>query len=237
MHKNGYVVAVLANGQVLEEDGSNKVCLPFGAEYKVRLINKNYDRCAADLIINGDKIARFIVGAGETADIERYLDGNLHSGSKFKFTHLHDSAIKDKNSFENGLVEVLYYKEKYRKPEPLIIREEHHHWPPWKAPMSTFTPWTVTYDSCENSLRGFGTSMQCNAISMASAGQEGATVRGSSSSQSFSEVSGLEFESNPTIIKLKLVNGDLQTSQKYCTGCGRKKSGADKYCANCGIKY
>ena len=252
MHKNGYVMAVMADGRVLDEDGSSKVYLPFGTEYKVRMINKNYDRCAADLLINGDKIARFILAAGETADIERYVDDNLHGGSRFKFTHLHDSAVKDKNSLENGIVEVLYYKEKYRKPEPIIIREEHHHWPPWKDP-NPYPKWpwpnTPVYMSngdnmvfgatCNNA--SYGTDMPqlraMNCSMQAPSAAEGATVRGSRSEQKFKEVSGLEFESIPVTIKLKIFNGELQTVVKYCTRCGRKKIGNDKFCSNCGSKY
>ena len=240
MHKNGYVVAVMANGNVLEEDGSSKIALPFGTEYKVRLINKNYDRCAADLIINGDKIARFILNAGETADIERYVDGNLNSGNRFKFTHLHDSKVKDAGSFENGIVEVLYFKEKYQKKEPVVV----NNWPNspyyFDKPRSSWGAGPSYGASAGSNLRGFGSSpqMSCNFMAMASAAPaEGATVRGSESDQKFASVSGLEFESTPVIIKLKIVNGELQSATRYCTGCGRKKNSTDKFCANCGIKY
>lgn len=253
MIKNGYVVAVLADGRVVDEDGSNKVALPFGTEYKVRLINKNYDRCAADLIINGNKIARFVLSAGETADIERYIDNNNNSGSRFKFTHLHDGQVKDSNSFENGLVEVLYYKERY-KPVPIVIHEDHHHWhdtyPKFPYPNKPFWPVVygscvntagfggVTFDSAQDSGRGMSAGpivMNCNMMTTLGTGMDGATVRGSKSEQKFNEVSGLEFESNATVLKLKIVNGELQLQTKYCSGCGRKRTG--NYCSNCGTKY
>ena len=246
MYRNSYVAAVMADGRVLDEDSSSRVMLPFGMEYKVRLINKNYDRCAADLIINGEKIARFILDAGQTSDIERYVDNNMHSGSKFKFTNLNDGQVKDRNSFENGLVEVLFYRE-IKKPDPIVIREDHHHWHDYHKPYQPPSyPWPVVYGNGgvafgNAQLKGMCSSsesysMACNAINT-DAGMEGATVRGSSSDQKFKEVSGYEFDSTATIIKLKIVNGELQSSMRYCSSCGRKRQGTDKFCPNCGNKF
>ena len=192
------------------------------------------------------------MGAGETSDIERYIDDNLHSGSRFKFTHLNDSNVKDKNSFENGLIEVLYYKEIKAKTTPFVIKEEHHHHWTYPRTQPAVDPWKITYG---NGGVAFGDktydSMQCNSISAsaptmsfgncafvgASTGQEGATVRGSSSDQKFQSVSGLEFDSTPTIIKLKLVNGDLPKAIRYCPGCGSKARIGDKYCPSCGARH
>ena len=246
MYKSGYVLALIANGQVLEEDDSKRVGLPFGTEYKVRLINKNYDDSAADLIVNGETVARFIINAGETVDIERFLDGNLNSGNKFKFTYLSDSKVKDKHDIDNGLVEVHFYKEK-KKTDPIIIREEHHHhyWDkivpepkPWPQ-----TPWyyTTCGSTCKGSAIGEVSSITFNANYCATptssyTGQEGATIRGSDSDQKFQEVSGKEYESTATILKLKIVNGELTAESKYCSGCGRKRKTGEKFCGNCGTR-
>ena len=67
-------------------------------------------------------------------------------------------------------------------------------------------------------------------------GLDGATVRGSESEQRFSEISGLEFDSVATILKIKLVNGVYQITSRYCSGCGRKRKDGDKFCPNCGNK-
>ncbi len=250
MYKNGCVLALIANGQVLEEDNSKRVCMPFGTEYKVRLINKNYERNAADLIVNGENIARFIVGAGETIDIERFLDGNLNSGNRFKFTSLNDSRVKDKNDFDNGIVEVHFYKER-KKQEPIIIREEHHHYDhypvyPDPKPWKPFSPWfgcngdIVCSFNAGDSGKGLssGTDNAMNFASCTASRSEvgGATVRGSNSYQQFSEVSGYEFESDATILKLKIINGEPVVGSKYCSGCGRKRKDGDKFCGNCGNK-
>jgi hypothetical protein len=244
MIKNGYVMAVIANGNVLDEDESKMVRIPFGTEYKVRLINKNYDRCAADLLINGEKVARFIVNAGETADIERYIDGNINNGKRFKFTYLNDSQVKDKKDFDNGIVEVHFFRE-IKKQDPIVIKEEHHyhHWDkkedPWK-------PWPTPIWYCDNvvstggtaigasNTKGMNNSVSCYCSSDVPIG--GATVRGSESSQQFSYASGHEFDSIATILKLKIVNGEITTSAKYCTSCGRKRKISERYCSNCGTR-
>ena len=135
------------------------------------------------------------------------------------------------------------------------MREPPYKWPwdeqkPYPKPSS---PWYIKYGSasdmqyCAQNNAGFGANnamLTCNfmAADMGTArgistGAEGATVRGSHSSQKFSEVSGLEFESVATVIKLKIVNGTLEATAKYCTSCGRKKQGSDKFCSQCGNKY
>lgn len=259
MYKNGYVMAVIANGDVLNEDDSRQVCLPFGTEYKIRLINKNHERCAADLIINGEQIARFIVNGGETADIERFLDGSLNNGKRFKFVSLNDSGVKDKKDFDNGIIEVHFFKER-KKPEPLIIKEEHHHhhWDKWPEPIKPYYPPYQPryrhYSTCDMKVgdnvdmqycsskgtsignMSFNCCLATGAGLPAADGAPGATVRGSESTQKFSDVSGYEFESTATILKLKIVNGEIKETSRYCSGCGRKKRDGDKYCANCGSK-
>jgi len=259
MYKNGYVLALIADGNVLEEDDSKRVCMPFGTEYKARLINKNYERCAADLLINGEQIARFIVNAGETVDIERYLDGNLNSGKRFKFTSLNDSQVKNKKDIDNGIVEVHFYKER-KKSDPIIIKEEHHHhydrYPyippvsPWpKQPWYPYNPWyycegnggNITFNNSKGMSASGGSAIISDVCSTPTscrsmAELSGATVRGSESQQSFKEISGYEFESTTTILKLKIVNGEPAISVKYCNGCGRKRRDGEKYCPSCGTK-
>lgn len=250
MFKDNYVVVLKANGNIIEEDASKRMFLPFGQEYSVRIINKNSHNCAAELEINGEKIGRFYVKSGETTDIERYLDNNNYSGKRFKFTNLNDAAVKDKTDIDNGFIQVSFFKERPR-PEPIIIKEYHHYNDPWPVihPQKPWpnTPWYVGDVVCDNyhlnkSYGGMSTSfgsstpIACNASFTASNSGpiEGATVRGSESKQSFSNVYGKDFESESTIIRLKLFNGEIETKAKYCSGCGRKNSYGHKFCPSCG---
>ena len=262
MFKNNFVMCVLHNGNVLDEI-DRKLKIPFGSEYKVRLINKNTKRCACDLFMNGEKVGRFILNPGETSDIERFIDGNLQQGKKFTFVDLQNNKVIDNNNFENGIIEAHFYLEK--QPE---IKEIHHHhdhyhdryipyyielYPYWDHPYKPYNPFYFTLDNtnreiqCTNGGGGTTTSANCN-ISASNTSNikqkfnlcscnEGAIVRGKESSQKFVEVFGYVFESKATILKLKLVNGKLVIMGKYCIGCGRKRKHSDNFCSNCGNKY
>lgn len=258
MYKNDYVMCLTKDGHILEEV-DRKVRLPFGAEYKVRLKNKHHKRCAVDLLINGEKVSRFILEGNETTDIERFLDGNLSSGKCFQFASLNDGRVKDKANFENGQVEAHFFEEEEPK-----IKEIHHHYdryheidpyPPYpKRPGPYPWPDPVWYEDMWHTQKdkpiGGGT---CNRLTTesnsfepgddmvfsinCSADLPGATVRGSKSKQEFKEVSGYTFSSTSTILKLKIVNGEVRSTTRYCSGCGRKRKQGNKFCANCGTQY
>ena len=239
MYKNGYVLAILANGNPVDESPERTIQLPFGTEYKVRMINKNNKRCAADLVVNGEQIARFIVGSGETLDVERFLDGNLNSGKRFKFTHLNDPAVKSKKDIDNGLVEVFFYEEKELK--PIVIREEHHHhhWDHYPLkPQAPYVPWMDPWNSGYKECDNFVSLNYCSTGGKGmSACTDGATVRGSESKQEFQKVSGYEFNPVPIALKIKIINGEIAIASKYCASCGRKRRHGDSFCSNCGNKY
>lgn len=240
MFKDNYVVVLKANGNIVEENASKRIFLPFGQEYSVRIINRNSHNCASDLEINGEKIGRFYVKSGETTDIERYLDNNNYSGKRFKFTSLHDSSVKDKTDIDNGFIQVSFFKERPR-PEPIIIKEYHHYDEPWIKPMSPKrqwpdTPWYVGGIGGTCKKYASSSPIVCNTSFTASNSGpiEGATVRGSESKQSFNNVYGKDFESESTIIRLKLFNGEIETKAKYCSQCGRKNLFRHKFCPSCG---
>jgi hypothetical protein len=164
---------------------------------------------------------------------------------------LNDSQVKDKKDIDNGIIEVHYYKELAKK-DTIIIREEHHHhhhdrypepYIPWPKPYWIYSNHETVYDMRYGGTNCKGMSASADVGTMfsnclcASAGMEGAAVRGSASDQKFQTVSGYEFESIATILKLKIVNGERVISQeKYCPGCGRKNRDGEKFCPSCGNK-
>ena len=248
MYKNSFVMCVLSGGNVLQEE-NRIVKLPFNTDYKVRLINKNSKRSACDLFINGEKISRFILSSYETLDVERFLDGNLDNGSKFKFVSLEDSRVKSRKDFENGLVEAHFYLEKDKKYEfPIFPKCPYEPFVPmpyyklWKP----YDPWII-YDNsitfsqvdCNTTLTysNIGTKGLCASNIVAhNSSIDGDTVRGEKSEQKFQNVSSFELEAKPTIFKLKLVQGSLQKMLKYCSNCRRKIRNGENYCPICGKK-
>lgn len=239
MYKSGYVAALKCNGNIIEEDSSKRMFLPFGSEYEVRLINKNNTNCKADLTINGEIVGSFFINAGATADIERYLDGSNYKGKKFKFTHLNDTGVKDKNDIDNGFIEVSFYPEK-PKPDPIVIKEHHYHYD--TIPNKPYGPKPMWYGTEFTNDMSFGGSVgmaanYCSSdmkVASSSPAIEGATVRGSDSDQKFETVHNKEFEAVATTMRLKIFNGEIKVANKYCSGCGKKNTYGHKFCPSCG---
>jgi len=242
MYKNGYVVALKCNGSIIEEDASKRMYLPFGSEYAVRLINKNHTNCKADLTINGEIVGSFFINAGQTADIERYLDGSNYKGKRFKFTHLNDSGVKDKTDIDNGFIEVSFYPEKPRV-DPIVIKEHHYHHDvyPILPPSKPYGPAPFWYGTEFTNGVSYGGSVGMSASFCSSnmkvadsSPLEGATVRGSDSDQKFETVYNKDFEAAATTIRVKVFNGEIRVANKYCSGCGKKNTYGHKFCPSCG---
>lgn len=115
-YSNGYAVAVVVGGNVVEERQDGVVAVPFGAEYTIRLINRNGKRALANVIIDGNQVTGggLIVPAYGTVNLERPTDKAV----KFRFAsteseaaHAHGKAGPDTDG-SKGLVRVEWYPEK-----------------------------------------------------------------------------------------------------------------------------
>lgn len=229
MYKNGYVMSIICKNNVIDEE-NKRVMIPFDSHYSVRLSNKNYIRCGADLIINGEKIARFLIPGGETIDVERFIDDNLTQGKRFKFVNLNNSAVKDSKDIDNGLIEVHFFEEDIT-PTITYIQNDILNFSKPYSPYSEIPLWNspaINTGSCS-----FSTS-NSNFVNNSN---DGATVRGEKSNQKFREQSNIKFKSTPTILKIKLYNGDIKILRRYCSSCGRKRRHSENYCSNCGESH
>ena len=115
-----FVVVVLHDGHPVREiNGTASV--PFNSEYKIRLKNKHsYLRAKARVWVDGRKASNlgdFILNAGETLDLERFLDSDLDSGNRFKFVPLSDGRVNDPTDPSNGVIKVEFYRERELKGE------------------------------------------------------------------------------------------------------------------------
>ena len=120
-YQSGFVVSVLQNNKPIREFnncGERVARIPFDSEYKLRLKNKTKVRALVEIDIDGTDIldgSRLILKAGDTVDLERFVDDS-YEGRKFKFMSLEKGAaigkIQDPTSVDNGLIEVRFYKEK-----------------------------------------------------------------------------------------------------------------------------
>ena len=130
MYRDSCVVAILANGKILKEAQDNTVLVPFGSEYNIRLKNKLRKRQVADVWIDGRIACKgIVIDANGTVDLERFVDGNLTEGRRFKLVKATDSRVAQPNDSENGIVEVNFYPE---KDQPIVntitnVVHDYHH--------------------------------------------------------------------------------------------------------------
>jgi len=264
-----FVICVLHNGHPVREINGT-VSVPFNSEYKIRLKNKhNYLRAKARVWIDGRKTSNlgdFILKAGETLDLERFLDNDLDSGNRFKCVPLSDGRVNDPTDPSNGIIKVEFYRE--QEPFNNITITDPKPWKPTK-------PWDgnitggMTYDISTvpftfTSGGGGGTTCSTNVSNIQSSNfagavyvnaDVGATVEGSISGQKF--VYGEEFSTEffPVTLTLKLKGIDFSQREaaeisraldkpkvhkkvRFCAHCAKRRSRmADKFCPRCGNSY
>jgi len=254
MYKDKFVLGIIHNGHAVKETGyrENKVvALPFNSEYKIRLKNKNDRSCTARVFIDDKRVSELgdlIISANGTIDLERFVDSSLDHGKRFKFVPLDHPDVDDPTSGHNGIVRVEFRLA--RKENGIKIKTDPIVWKPWdwNKPLDGAGDPVVYYGgNIGPSTGGFtGESVQMNYCSNAnflSADQgsveDGATVEGKHSDQSFvySSLDVVEFPT--TTLQLKIV-GIKDTKQadksiyKYCSRCGTRVKSFDRFCSTCG---
>jgi hypothetical protein len=166
MYKDKFVLSVLHNGSPVKETGSRynrQVAIPFGSEYKLRLKNKNDRSCAVRLFIDGAPVSNFgdfVVSAGGTVDLERFVTDSMSRGKRFRFVTLDHSSVDDPTRSENGIIRAEFRLAK--QPNGINITP-HDDWRWFKLPKhpgdggdwsyyehgdgSSDTNWSFTYNS------------------------------------------------------------------------------------------
>lgn len=248
MYSNKFVLSVIHDGHPVREFGTagiKRIALPFDSEYKVRLKNKNSRSCTAKVLIDGKEVSKlgdFIVHAGGTVDLERFVESSLEHGKRFKFVPADHPDVDDPTSSDNGIIKVefrLARKENGVKisvwppdPKPWVIYDT----PDWyRTPIygngSTFVSSEVSVSYCSSNM---SSGLRAGNV------EDGATIEGGKSNQSF-VYSSLDVDDSPTILELKIV-GIKDTKEadrllhKYCSSCGSKVKRTAKYCVECGKK-
>ncbi len=253
-----FVICVLHNGHPVREiNGTASV--PFNSEYKLRLKNKHsYLRAKARVWVDGRKASNlgdFILNAGETLDLERFLDSDLSRGNRFKFVPLSDRRVNDPTDPSNGVIKVEFYRE-HDYVKDITITD-----PTWKpiGPRGPRNPedtnagpyWQFT--DCNSSTfpsGGRGSSVGTTSFTCVNASlnfvsninvdpNAGATVEGGFSGQSF--VYGDDFQTDlfPVTLTLRVKGIDLSKdgyapSTSIAIGTKPKTYKKKRFCANCG---
>jgi len=252
MYKDKFILSIIHEGYPVKETGhfsNREIAIPFGSEYKIRLKNKNNRSCAARVFIDGKKVSNkgdFVINAGGSVDLERFVDRSLTDGKKFKFVSLDHPDVDDPTSGDNGLIKVEFRLAK----QPNGIKILPNYWEHGEGtgdvwPIGGVKWFSMDVDSA-GSMKSKGISdnisYTCNYVGCSSSVEQGATIEGSQSNQSFHNVD-LDIEEFPSaILTLKIVglreSGSVEISDrkphKFCTGCGARIKREARYCSECG---
>lgn len=257
------VLAIIHNGSPVREI-NGKVTLPFNSEYKIRLKNKHpYLRAKARVFVDGRKASNlgdFIVHAGETVDLERFLDESMTSGRRFKFVPLSDGRVNDPTDPENGIIKVEFYRE-VDFCNRVVINPDP--WPTQPIKPRPYSPrrggtgsptfdWYVNTNSTtfKSSLASSSNSVS-SANYLSSPGQEGATVEGGRSGQKFVEGDDFLTETFPVTLQLRIQGPKKRkpvncpevkpprkpVKARYCPECGARRIRNARFCHRCGAAY
>jgi hypothetical protein len=260
VYSNKFVMAVLVNDQIQKELANGVVPIPFDAEYSLRFRNKNNCRAVVKFSIDGENVSGngYVIPANDYVDIQRHFCKD----ARFKFVTLDspDAVDHGKNGpnwdGSKGVIEAKFWLEKpkqyYWHLETVKNIPPSNPWPLLYNSPEKYT-WDTLYRgmTCSDSIPVAGdcslTSQHQNTCSPKSAMpppstlQEGCTVEGSMSHQSFTTT---HIELNDDYVALKLIlkgfEGEVPVVKKldYCTNCGGKKSRKnDRFCGLCGHKF
>lgn len=244
-----YNLWIVVNGNE-QRITNNTVRIPFGTEYSIRVRNNTDVRAKFKISIDGlENHEEFVLGPHETSTIDRFLNGNLGTGARFKFVQKDSADVQNPDSPRNGEIQVSFYREWTF--EPIIIKR--YDWPSYCRPTYWDPFWTSTCDPIIGSSTSTYSSFCCNSTPIALNNCDvGATVEGSQSNQKFIQVDDFQTWVIPTVLTLnlrglsleevvaqKVVTAPKSTGLKYCGNCGTsyyadKKA---KFCTNCGHKH
>jgi hypothetical protein len=145
MYKDKFVLSIIHDGSPVKETGyrsSKEVAIPFDSEYKIRLKNKNNRSCTARVFVDGTKVSQlgdFIIHAGGTVDLERFVDQSLTNGKKFRFVSLDNKDVDDPTSSDNGIIKVEFRLAKERNGIKILPSR------PWPDPPKSDWPENKPY--------------------------------------------------------------------------------------------
>lgn len=248
-YKQKLVGVVKVNGRILRED-NDVVYLPFGSEYSILLKNLESRRSLVKIFIDGQEVTKggLVLNPNSNVELERFID-DLNTGNKFKFIQKTEKIVEHRgDKIDDGMIRIEYRFEKFK---PITIGEHHLNTRYYDyEPIGSYWP---MYGSANPFIRGFSGLGSCegnSSVAMATPtyscninSNEGITVKGSESNQSFNYVNMNEMEENSFVIVLRLkgYNGEKEVEKPFivqdkleCSSCGTKSKSNIKYCPECG---
>jgi len=259
MLKNNFIVKLKSNNKILNEIG-NEIHIPFSSEYSIILKNLNNRKAVISISLDGKDVLngrRLIIETNKELELERFLINDLNSGNKFKFINKTKKIQEYRgDNIEDGILKVTFQLEK-EIDTPHINNFGYPHYTPSWIPPNSARPVEyphIRYDVNNQSqctLNSLGETrskgitrmaMSCCNVSdnISLKSDEGITVNGSISKQSFTYDSVNELEIKTTIITLQLKGYDNESNNSVkdiiCNTCGTVNQIIDNHiiCSECG---
>ena len=236
MYKDKLLVVVKNNDKIMREYG-DQILLPFGSEYSLSLKNLDSRTAVAKVQIDGTDVLKghqLILKPGIEFPLERFFNGNLNNGNRFKFIEKTKEISEFRgDKIDDGLIRIEFWFEK-----PI----EHYFGNTFE--FGDFQSRNIK--SCRSTYKSPGISAKLcdSSINYSCVVDDGITVKGSESDQSFvyGSVGVLEDLSHVMVLKLsgynqknvKIVKPITITTKLQCETCGRRWKSNIKHCPNCG---
>lgn len=234
MYSQGFVVSILHKGEICGTLVNGVVPIPFGAEYSIRLRNKNNRRAVAVVFVDNQNVSEEGIVVPANSHVDIHGEVNKHVKFKFVSSNSYEAVQSGKSGAtdgSNGVVRVEWRLEKERKLTFSTLSRSASFSPATAMPMS----FNASDDSSGGRSREEKTSG--GILKNLNLG-EGCTVAGSHSSQTWNEIH-VDLEDGPPLVIQIVLQGYEQEAQKvsYCSQCSGDIRNKDmKYCPNCGSK-
>ncbi len=213
-YQNNYVLSIINNNRPVREfaeDGERTCIVPFGSEYKIRLKNKSTKRAKAKVYLDGMEVLSsggyFILDAGETLDLERFVDDN-ESGNRFKFISVEQGMktgeVQDPTNSENGKITVEFYEE-------IVFDYDHF----------TTTVWSGTSDTTDTAFFTNSTTTNVNSTTL---GDVTTSFTNTAGGQSVTNCCPDSF--SKVVKKARRINKDIEKKAKKETTAGVTSQGS-----------
>jgi hypothetical protein len=268
-HRNNFVAVVKCRGAILREhDGT--VSLPFGSEYSILLKNLDDRKASVGISIDGQSVTEgreLVVCPNTSAELLGFMQGATVR-NKFKFIQKTREIVEHRGDrIDDGIIRVEFTFEK-RVVEDIIRYTHYEPWYPWYSwypthptypTYPTITYRGATYDSsvavdgsiptpaikASEGTMLFNHTVNCCSFAVPEiAPNEGITVHGGVTFQSFIPVQLGELEDTSTVITIRLVGVaatgavvETPTTTKdklRCPTCGKVSGSDTTYCSRCG---
>ncbi len=242
-YSKGLVASIKCNGKILR-DNDNIIYIPFLSEYSILFKNLTSKKCCISIEIDGEDILnnnKIIINSNETQEIERFFNNDINKGHKFKFIKKTEKIIDFRGDrIDDGIIRIEYQFEKENKTS-YIINEHFHYYNIPSYP--DFNPYIYYNNIISTTPQINNNDISCNTISSINI-NEGITVRGNESHQSFSYAQINELEDKKYTIIFKLNGYDNKNNELkkeinvkdklICNICGTLNKSFNKYCRECG---